>query len=1032
MKILAIRGCNLASLEGKFEVDFRSEPLRSAGLFAITGNTGAGKTTILDAMCIALYRRSPRLEETSRSTKLAEEGSKGISERDIRTVLRKGKHIGYAEVDFLAVDGKEYRVRWSVSRANNSPTGNLKAATQEITELATGERRTLAVRESQVVIPSLVGLEYEQFTRAVLLAQGNFSALLKADENEKAQMLEKLTDTGIYSNISTAIYTRTQEVKKEVEVIEAKRKALQLLSDEDIEILNTQKQNLTEKQEENKKQVELLKVKRDWLTRLTTLNEEIAQAEKMLSEAKEHLFAAQPTIDRLRHIDSVQQVRDDYMSLRSLKQQCTADAAGLATLEKELEGYDEAFGKACRELESAVAEQDSINKYYIQAQPLINEAAQLEKQYKSDTIAFNELTQEIVSVDAERTRNLNAISTCKSKIETLAKESDTKRQWLEHNAAYKDSIPMIPSIITNIRLIENENMLIGTKSTSLAIAQKLVEKNDVQLAAARKSEEVLRQTMSSEIAALRKRLIDGEPCPVCGSRHHEAVEVASNLLEEKLLEQAREENRLLIEHLENTLANSRVEIKTLRAGIEQHHNTIEQYNAANLSYLKNVADAKELLNNSNAINHLQELASNWNNYKERLVAISNDIALCTNSEANHRTRLGEIEKELECKKSKSQQLRESLEMCKERLSIILDKWKSAGEMQEYYNNAIAEAGKVFVAATEQKSRIDIERNKLNGEIAGKKKHLKDATERIGTLSQKVNDYLAGRKDGMELSRLNDLLSTSHTSIETMRAEIDVLEKALTTATATLAERRQNLDKHLNAPIKPAVNEDDTYMRNLMGELEKMLQGTNGQIIQIDARLLEDVKNKANFKQYSEEYDNMMEQMSQWNTLCNMFGSSNGSTLMKMAQGYTLDILLEVANIHLSEMTKRYKLARMSDNNLGIKVIDLDMMSESRSAHTLSGGETFIVSLALSLALSSLSSNKMSIESLFIDEGFGALDKETLQTALMVLEKLQSRGRKIGIISHLTEMLEQIPVKVCVKKVSPGKSRIEITENKNRQ
>ena len=146
--------------------------------------------------------------------------------------------------------------------------------------------------------------------------------------------------------------------------------------------------------------------------------------------------------------------------------------------------------------------------------------------------------------------------------------------------------------------------------------------------------------------------------------------------------------------------------------------------------------------------------------------------------------------------------------------------------------------------------------------------------------------------------------------------------------------------------------------------------------------------------------------------------------MKSAQEYTLDILLNVANAHLAEMTKRYKLERIANNSLGIKVIDLDMMSESRSAHTLSGGETFMVSLALSLALSSLSSNRMKIESLFIDEGFGALDKETLQTALMMLEKLHSHGRKIGVISHLSEMLEQIPVKVNVVRISPGKSKIE--------
>ena len=151
--------------------------------------------------------------------------------------------------------------------------------------------------------------------------------------------------------------------------------------------------------------------------------------------------------------------------------------------------------------------------------------------------------------------------------------------------------------------------------------------------------------------------------------------------------------------------------------------------------------------------------------------------------------------------------------------------------------------------------------------------------------------------------------------------------------------------------------------------------------------------------------------------------------MKAAQEYTLDILLDVANTHLAEISKRYKLARIEGESLGIKVIDFDMMSETRSAHSLSGGETFMVSLALSLALSSLSSNRMKIESLFIDEGFGALDKDTLQTALMMLEKLQSHGRKIGVISHLNEMLEQIPVKVHVARLSPGRSKIEIKDSR---
>ena len=147
----------------------------------------------------------------------------------------------------------------------------------------------------------------------------------------------------------------------------------------------------------------------------------------------------------------------------------------------------------------------------------------------------------------------------------------------------------------------------------------------------------------------------------------------------------------------------------------------------------------------------------------------------------------------------------------------------------------------------------------------------------------------------------------------------------------------------------------------------------------------------------------------------------------MAQGYTLEILLDVANIHLKEITGRYELARISEKSLGIKIVDLDMLSETRSVHSLSGGETFLVSLALSLALSSISSNRMSIESLFIDEGFGALDSDTLKTVMSALERLQSQGRTIGVISHYGEMLEQIPVKVAVIKQNSGRSKIEIKE-----
>ena len=1029
MKILAIRGYNLASLEGEFEVNFRTEPLRSAGLFAITGTTGAGKTTILDAMCIALYKRSPRLENVKRGTKVEGSGNSAVSEGDVRTILQRGKHKGYAEVDFLAVDGNEYRVRWSVSRTHNSPTGNLSAATQDLTNLTTGQHKKLSVNESKVEIPRLVGLEYEQFTRAVLLAQGNFSAFLKADENEKALMLEKLTDTGIYSRISAGIYGRTQEVKKELEVIETKRKALQLLSDEEIVTLNGRKETLSAEYNEIIKKQAILKEKSEWFVRLATLNEQIRLAEKQAETAKERLANTQPAIEKLKLIDSVQEIRDDFVSLRSLKQQHVNDTTLSSTFEKQLEEYNTSYDNACMAVEKATADQENINTEYIKAQPLITEAVQLEKECTGNIRIFKEQVEEIEHIKNEAKKNSTAILSLQNNLASLIKESGEKRAWFEKHASYTDVIPMIPSVIANIGFIGNERLSIKVKKNALEQAIKLLQNLEQQLAAARKSEEALKQTMSSEIAALRKRLVEGEPCPVCGSRHHEIVEIAENVLKEEQLEKAIEENRLLIEHLENNSLGCRSEIETLNTAIEHHTSTITQYQKANLGYFMGVENAPELLEKENAVSILKEFSSNWNSYKERLAAIDSETTISTDRLSNHQSRLKEIEKELNDKQEKNNQLKRDIESSKERLLLLLGKWRSAEEMQQHYNDAIATANKAFVSATEQKGKIDIERNRLKGQISEKKQQLVESAAKIGTLTGKVNGYLSSREDGLDMAKLEELLTTEHATISTMRANIDSLIKEMTTADATLAERRQKLVEHNNATVKPCESEDAASIRAGMEQLEKDAQETNRETIQINAQLLKDEKNRAEFSQYSTEYENVMQQMSHWSTLCNMFGSANGATLMKLAQGYTLDILLDVANVHLSEMTKRYRLARMADDNLGIKVIDLDMMSESRSAHTLSGGETFIVSLALSLALSSLSSSNMSIESLFIDEGFGALDKETLQTALMVLEKLQSRGRKIGVISHLTEMLEQIPVKVNVKKISPGKSRIEITENR---
>src|SRR5215475_9870748 len=209
MRILAIRGCNLASLAGQFEIDLAHGPLGSAGVFAIVGNTGAGKSTLLDALCVALFDRTPRL--TNHSTVKVGRGADEralLGAQDVRTLLRRGAAQGWAEVDFESGDARQYRARWSVRRARGQSDGTLQDEQLSLTAIAGGERLGGTKTETLRAIHARLGLSFDQFRRSALLAQGEFAAFLRADGKDRSELLERMTGTQIYSRLSIAAHVK--------------------------------------------------------------------------------------------------------------------------------------------------------------------------------------------------------------------------------------------------------------------------------------------------------------------------------------------------------------------------------------------------------------------------------------------------------------------------------------------------------------------------------------------------------------------------------------------------------------------------------------------------------------------------------------------------------------------------------------------------------------------------------------------------------------------------------------------------------
>ncbi|MFO0760331.1 MAG: AAA family ATPase [Byssovorax sp.] len=342
MKLLAIRGENLTSLAGPFEVQLAEAPLGGSGLFAITGPTGAGKSTLLDALCLALFDQVPRLDGRSRVEVGREADRLGVN--DVRTLLRRGTATGFAEVDYVGRDGRKFRARWSVRRARERPDGTMQDQVLSLTEIATGQTFGRTKTEVLGEIVRTLGLSYEQFRRSALLAQGDFAAFLRASGDERGSLLEKMTGTEIYSAISRAAFARNKEVKDDLRARGDALGAVRMLSPEEREAIEARVPALEGEKVEARAHADALAGAQQWFELQRNLAGAEAQAidaERAAEEALGALAGAREELSR------VEQAR----ALRPLRGATEEAERALTAARRERE----ALGQRAREAEVARA-----------------------------------------------------------------------------------------------------------------------------------------------------------------------------------------------------------------------------------------------------------------------------------------------------------------------------------------------------------------------------------------------------------------------------------------------------------------------------------------------------------------------------------------------------------------------------------------------------------------------------------------------------------------------------------------------------
>ena len=1023
MKILAIRGKNLASLEGEFEIDFTAEPLRSAGIFAITGSTGSGKSTLLDALCLALFDDTPRTSRATENLALVDVRDKTINQKDSRNILRRGTSEGSAEVEFVSLSGEIFRSTWSVRRARGKAEGSLQATEFRLFNISANNEEQGRKTELLAKVKELIGLTFEQFTRAVLLAQGDFATFLKARQSEKAELLEKLTGTDIYSRISATLYERFKKSEQELGLLKERIQGIELLSDEQFTALSAETLILLEEIKQQQGEVDRLSASLKWFAEGESLREGVQQAEQQKEECLRLLESAQPRFDYLARLDSVQDIRDCFQGLLVTREQLGKDKTQLAVREEEQKSCTQQLLQIAEQVAASEAEQKRLQDELAGLKPQLKQASSLDIQIAQAQSKENETRTSYLAAVAAKEKGQKDLAQYQEELTKAKVKREACRTWLDTHKSFDVLVSRIELIVSFVNDSTTAQKQKNLNNKALADSRILLESETTRLKEVEQEAEQLNRIIPSEIAALRLRLQEGSPCPVCGSVYHPTSGVQEETLEEQEINKAKKKLQETTGKLLKSIELRRNELVRLQSLVENYTSQTEETESRLQEYLNVLPEWQTLLQKGELVARLRNLAHDWSS-----MAMGQSEADADVQKWEKALQMGE--EQLKGTTAQWSLLEQAYKECttfKEKLRqerASLFSGRSVDEVEADYSARLQKQAELLAEQIKEKQALTSRFDGHAGTITQLKQAIAESSARENVGQSELDSWLKSRGDNLSREEFGELLSHDSRWIATERMALNTLQQNRISAEAAFHERLKLLQEHADSADKAAESTTREQLQEKWTGLSETLEQKKKRRTELEITLANHAKGKEKIKAFEQELNDKTQASENWKKLNELYGSADGSKFKVLAQGYTLEALLAYANRHLQELTGRYVLQRIPET-LGLQVVDQDMLGEIRAVHSLSGGESFLISLALALGLSSLSSNRMKVESLFVDEGFGSLDVDTLRVAMDALERLQTQGRKIGVISHVSEMTERIATQIRVVRNSGGKSRIEV-------
>lgn len=1215
MRIINVRFKNLNSLVGNWNIDFTHPAYTSDGIFAITGPTGAGKTTILDAICLALYGRTPRLNRVTKST---------------NELMSRLTGECLAEVCFETQSGC-YRCQWSQHRAHNKADGELQTPRHELCHADTGEIIESKLRDVVEKIEILTGMDYERFTRSMLLAQGGFAAFLQAPSNERAPILEQITGTEIYSRISIKIHERRTEEARKLEKLKESGAGIKILADEDRQELQTNLENrlalepqLAEKRDSARKAM-------IWLEGIARQEQDLKKLQEKSIELQQRAELFKPGWEKLDKARRAKELDGDYGKISSKR-----DDQKLEFIE--LANHQESLPRAEENLKDILHSRNSVRDLLAEAQlqqkqemMVIKSVRELDINIEHKSMQVKEVEKNIA--DAEKVFNdtKNHILDIEILLRQYREKLDEIRQYLDNNevdSSLIENLAAINQIFNTLKDIDNQysevqgkltrvsgligeaetvltgldsaynEMVIQTRESTdmhesmLEVIRTSLEGRELedwryQLDSLKDRKNILEKLQQSqqkiietrkylqETALQRDRLMgehsglkeeiqlgegqqrqferevshlevqldllkriqsleeqrvcleDGKACPLCGSTHHPYAQGNIPLPNEteSSLNRARKE----LKELTNTLSDLKIKHAEMGKDLQQLDDNeaalnlvlaeesnssadflkqmdmavmddalpdviarqMEQVQAQIVKYTQLITEVEQKSREEKqSLKELERLNKSLNDAEKKLDKCRHDLEMAQNEYGLTAKQSRSLKQQYDQTGEQARLLVEpygindlavtDLDFCLDSLTGRRNKWqakqteKEAQEklinaneielvkMQTLYHKLDEELQikhRDLETGQDEFSKLILERQSLfgNKNPDDEEKRLIDRVQAAENELDKASDKL--RNAEQELKNLTEKIKAITISTETRAGGLAQMEQALLIRLSRLgfadeadylnscldepeyiklqntAERLRNEELEISALIQDKImtlssEREKTVTDQPYSELEKDFSSCEAgigiirqEIGAIKLQLDEDERARQSQKEIMKDIILQTNELSRWSALHELIGSADGKKYRNFAQGLTFQTMVSYANQQLSKMTDRYLLATDDSELLELNVIDNYQAGEIRSTKNLSGGESFIVSLALALGLSHMASHNVRIDSFFLDEGFGSLDEYALDTALETLAGLHQDGKVIGVISHVPALKERISTQIQVIPQTGGCSTI---------